>query len=170
MLDFQNYAVNNLPNITQLKFKKVHKNYLKVILSNLFILFIIIFLALFFLIKLKLKEIIPDYIILIYGIFSVLLIVTVCIYKIGFSKRKYALREKDISYKDGLLFKRLTTVPFSRIQHIEVKETVFSQFFKLGTLSIYTAGDSSDDLEIRGITKEEAFRIKEYISTIINEK
>jgi membrane protein YdbS with pleckstrin-like domain len=52
---------------------------------------------------------------------------------------------------------------------MEVDEGVFTRFFKLASLSIFTAGDSSDDLEIKGITKKEALEIKEFISQKINE-
>ena len=86
-----------------------------------------------------------------------------------FSKRKYALREKDISYKSGLFVHKITTVPFSRIQHVEIDEKPVSRIFGLSSLSVFTAGDSSDDLEIKGITKEEAQQIKEFISHKINE-
>jgi hypothetical protein len=39
----------------------------------------------------------------------------------------------------------------------------------LSSLSVYTAGDSSDDLVIKGITKKKALKIKEFITTKINE-
>ena len=63
----------------------------------------------------------------------------------------------------------MVTVPFSRIQHVEIDEGMFSRFFKLASLSVYTAGDSSDDLEIKGLSKEQALQIKEFISGKINE-
>jgi membrane protein YdbS with pleckstrin-like domain len=88
---------------------------------------------------------------------------------LSFSKRKYALRDKDISYKAGLFTKKTTTVPFSRIQHVETDEKPISRLFGLSSLSVYTAGDSSDDLEIKGIKKGKALQIKEFITTKINE-
>ncbi|MDD7914357.1 PH domain-containing protein [Polaribacter ponticola] len=87
----------------------------------------------------------------------------------GLPKRMYAIREKDISYKSGLWVKKMTTVPFSRIQHVETDEKPISRLFGLASLSVYTAGDSSDDLEINGITRETALKIKEFISFKINE-
>ena len=68
--------------------------------------------------------------------------------------KKYALRERDISYKSGLLIKKITTVPFSRIQHVEIDEKPISRLFGLASLSVYTAGDSSDDLVVKGLKKE----------------
>jgi membrane protein YdbS with pleckstrin-like domain len=90
------------------------------------------------------------------------------ILKIGFSKRKYLVRSKDISYKSGLFFMKTTTVPFHRIQHIEINQGPFSRFFNLAVLSVFTAGNSSDDIKIRGIKMTDASKIKEFISTQID--
>ena len=68
-----------------------------------------------------------------------------------------------------MYIKRITTVPFSRIQHIEIDEKPISRLFNLASISVYTAGDSSDDLEIRGLDKEKAQQIKEFISQKIDE-
>ena len=81
----------------------------------------------------------------------------------------YVVRDKDISYKAGLFTKKITTVPFSRIQHVEIDEKPISRIFNLASISVFTAGDSSDDLEIKGINKEKALQIKEFISTKIDE-
>ena len=88
---------------------------------------------------------------------------------VSFSKRKYAVREKDISYKRGVIIKTLTTIPFSRIQHVELDEAPILRIFKLASISVFTAGDSSDDLVLKGIKKNEALQIKEFISSKINE-
>ena len=88
--------------------------------------------------------------------------------KIGLKKRKYAVREKDISYEKGILFRSLTTVPFNRIQHVEIDEGPISRLFGLVSLSVFTAGDSSDDLKVSGLLKEEAKQIKEFISNKID--
>ena len=63
---------------------------------------------------------------------------------------------------------KTTTVPFNRIQHIEINQGPFSRFFDLATLSIFTAGNSSHDLKIRGIKISEAEKIKEFISSKID--
>ena len=169
MSAFKNDVVTEFPDISKIEFQRIHKSYLKVILFNTFLVFALLFVGLFFLIDRKLNEEIPEYIVLIYILF-VALFGLVVLYKIfGFSRRKYALRDKDISYKSGVIIKTMTTVPFSRIQHVEIDEGPISRYFGLASLSVYTAGDSSDDLDISCIKKEEALRIKEFISSKINE-
>ncbi|MEQ6124802.1 PH domain-containing protein [Pseudotenacibaculum sp. MALMAid0570] len=169
MSTFKNDVVTDLPDISKVEFQRIHKNYLKVILINTFFVFIPVFIGLVFFINKKLNESIPEYITLIYVLFFMVFALIFLYLIVGFKRRKYALREKDLSYKSGVIVKTITTVPFSRIQHVEIDEGPISRYFGLSSLSVYTAGDSSDDLDISGIKKEEALRIKEFISSKINE-
>lgn len=165
---FQNDLVIELPDITQIEFKKIDKSYFKVITINFFLVFILFLVGLIVLHQFTFSEEISAYSIYIYALFFTFFGCVFCYLKLSFPLRKYALREKDISYKRGLLVKKMTTVPFTRIQHVEIDEKPISRLFGLSSLSVYTAGDSSDDLEIKGIQKETALQIKEYISTKID--
>lgn len=169
MTGFKNDVVSLLPDITRIELKKIDKSYLKVICINFFLVFITLFAGLILLHQFAFDDETNQYIIYIYLVF-ILIFGSIFIYlMLSFPKRKYALREKDISYKRGLFVKKMTTVPFSRIQHVETYEKPISRVFGLSSLSVFTAGDSSDDLEIRGIKKETAQKIKEFISSKINE-
>ncbi|HIE45170.1 MAG TPA: PH domain-containing protein [Flavobacteriaceae bacterium] len=160
--------INNFPKIEDIEFKAIHKNYLKVILLNilLFLLLIIVAFSTIYFTSNKIQEINLAYAIT--GIIILFSLITFYFY-IGFSRRKYALREKDISYKSGVFTKTITTVPFNRIQHVEIDEGLFSRIFKLASINIFTAGAQGVDLSIKGISKEKANYIKEYITNIINE-
>jgi hypothetical protein len=76
----------------------------------------------------------------------------------------YALRENDIMHKKGHWWKTQLTVPYLRIQHIELEQGPIARYFGLGAVTVYTAGDSSGDLSISGIAYEEAERIKAFIA------
>lgn len=84
----------------------------------------------------------------------------------GFAVKGYALRENDVSYKAGLFFYSMTSVPFNRVQHIEVYQSPLARLFDLGEVKIYTAGGSSSDISIPGLTVEDAHRLKDHISQI----
>ena len=169
-MTFHNLQIeNNLPDFTELKFKHIHKKYLIVLVLNFVLISSILFASLFFLVKKKLIISIPEYTAYLYlGFGGICLLVLIFLF-LGFSKRKYAIREKDISYSKGVLIHPLTTVPFARVQHIELDERPFSRIFKLATIQIYTAGESGGDLRISGIPKNEAIKIKEFITNYINE-
>jgi len=169
MSEFKNNTISELPDITKVEFTKVDQNYLKVLLINFFLVFTLLFAVLSFLINKKLVEEASDYTGLIYSIFFIIGLAIITFYIIGFSKRKYALRDKDISYKSGVFVKTITTVPFSRIQHVEIDQGPISRFLGLSSLTVFTAGDSSSDLEICGIKNEQALKIKEFISAKVHE-
>lgn len=166
--DFKNDLVTDLPDITKIGFKKIDKDYLKVILINFFLVFILLFVGLIALQQFAFSEAILAYNKVIYFGFSSFFGLYLIYLFLAFPKKKYALRDRDISYKSGVFFLKTTTVPFSRIQHVETDEKPISRILKLASLSVYTAGDSSDDLVIKGIKKQEALKIKEFISAKIN--
>jgi membrane protein YdbS with pleckstrin-like domain len=83
------------------------------------------------------------------------------IYRASFKRRGFALRQKDVLYKSGVLAEKTTIIPLNRIQHVALNEGIFSRMFDLGTLQIYTAGGSSGEIQIAGIEIAEAKAIRE---------
>lgn len=82
---------------------------------------------------------------------------------ISFQYMGYAMREKDISFKSGLLWRSMTTIPFNRVQHCDIKQGMLDRRFGLAKLTIYTAGGQSTDLMIPGLFPETAERLKTFI-------
>ncbi len=166
---FQNFQIEgDLPTIKKINFKKIQQNYIIVVLLNFFVFFTVFIGGLTYVLFTAKDSFFVHYKWgLIIGAFLFFLFVLVGLV-LGVSKMKYAVREKDISYKNGVIWSRVTTVPFSRIQHVALNEGPISRFLKLATISIYTAGDSSSDLTIKGLKKEEALKIKEFITDHVN--
>jgi hypothetical protein len=75
----------------------------------------------------------------------------------------YAIREKDITYKSGWLWKSMTTVPFNRVQHCDLRQGILDRRFGLSKLTIYTAGGQSTDLMIPGLLPDTAEKLKTFI-------
>ncbi len=82
---------------------------------------------------------------------------------LSFHYMGYAVREKDISFKSGLWWRSMTTVPFNRVQHCDLKQGILDRRFGLSKLTIYTAGGQSTDLMIPGLLRETAEQLKAYI-------
>jgi membrane protein YdbS with pleckstrin-like domain len=76
----------------------------------------------------------------------------------------YALRERDIIYKHGVLWRTVTSIPFNRIQHCEISQGPVENAFDLATLRVFTAGGSASDLSIEGLRHVDAVKIKEFIT------
>lgn len=75
----------------------------------------------------------------------------------------YALREQDVLFKAGFLWRSETVIPFKRIQHVEVEQGPIDRLFDLSQVKVYTAGGSSSDLVIPGLRPTEAESIKFFI-------
>lgn len=82
---------------------------------------------------------------------------------VSFSYMSYAIRERDISYKSGWLWKSMTTIPFNRVQHCDIKQGILDRRFGLSKLTIYTAGGQNTDLEIPGLLPDTAEKLKAFI-------
>lgn len=75
----------------------------------------------------------------------------------------YAVRERDIIYKSGILWHTVTAVPFNRIQHVEKSSTPLDRRFNIATLQLFTAGGSGGDLRIHGLPAKAAEKLRFFI-------
>lgn len=83
--------------------------------------------------------------------------------KKAYNFRGYAIRERDISMRRGLFFRKYRTVPYSRIQQVSVEQGPLSRPFKLYRLEIEDASQSGAGLSIPGLTKERAHQLKDFL-------
>lgn len=166
----QQIAANDLPSIESVDLMPISRAYLNIMFLNAILFFSLPFVFLFsFFFFLE-----PDSDSLYFWLFLSLLVLAFILYCIvaylGFSKRRYALREHDVIYSSGLLFYKLTTVPFVRIQHIEISKSFIARKFNLATLHIYTAGEAGTDLVIKGLPNDTAEKLNAFLSSKINEQ
>lgn len=80
-----------------------------------------------------------------------------------FASRSWVLRQRDITYRSGWLWHRVTTLPFNRVQHCGIAQGLIEKWYGLATLEIYTAGKSSSDMRIPGLDPALAEQLKTYI-------
>ena len=100
---------------------------------------------------------------LVSGIWGLLFVTSLFLARFRYQIKGYALRAHDIVYRQGLIFRGITTIPFSRLQHCEIREGPIERLFGLNTLLVYTAGGSSSDLSIPGLPPAEAKRLRDFI-------
>ncbi|MEE4163631.1 MAG: PH domain-containing protein [Woeseiaceae bacterium] len=72
----------------------------------------------------------------------------------------FVVRDRDIVYRKGVLWRSVTAVPFNRIQHVETSNSPLDRRFGLSSLKIFTAGGSGSDLKIDGIAAERAEQLR----------
>ena len=93
----------------------------------------------------------------------IILIVLLVWSVIAFPKRGYVVRDKDILFRKGVIWRSVTAIPFNRIQHVETSNTPLDRKFGLATLQLFTAGGSSGDLKIDGLEASVAEQLRIFI-------
>lgn len=153
--------LDQLPTYETVVLTKPHPNYWKVIVINLLLFLVFIGTCLSILIVFEPEVQSKKYPII--GTYLALVCLLFIIYRASFKKRGFALRDKDVIYKSGIIAETTTIVPLNRIQHVALDEGIFSRIFKLGKLQLYTAGGQSGHLMIAGIEIEKAKKMKELL-------
>ena len=83
--------------------------------------------------------------------------------RIAFRKKGFAFRNHDVLFRHGIIATNTIVIPYNRIQHVALHEGLVSRYFGLAKIEIFTAGGSSSDIEIPGIEKEQAEKIKQLL-------
>ena len=159
----QQVDVSDLPKVEDLIFQPLERRYRTVLIIGRVIFSIISSSILFFAFK-ELPDSVPSE--MKYagiGLFVLYLIWSFIATIIGFKHKSYALRQKDIIYRSGWLWKYMTTAPFKRVQHVRIDQGLIERNFNLARLKIFTAGGNSSDLSIPGLDPVTADELKEFI-------
>lgn len=82
---------------------------------------------------------------------------------IAVPRQGYTVRDKDVVYKKGVVWRSVTAIPYNRIQHVETSSTPLDRKFGIAALQIFTAGGSGSDLKIHGLGADNAERLRVYI-------
>ncbi len=77
--------------------------------------------------------------------------------------KSYSLREQDISFSSGLIFKKTVTQPILRIQHVELKQGPIDRKVNLAKIQVFSAGGAMHTFEIPGLTLSNAEAIRQFI-------
>jgi membrane protein YdbS with pleckstrin-like domain len=82
---------------------------------------------------------------------------------IDYRYASYRVDSDGIEIRTGVIWKRVSNVPRSRVQHIDVSQGPFERQFGLGTLSIFTAGSAHAMVPLSGLDHAIAMRIRDHL-------
>jgi uncharacterized protein len=77
----------------------------------------------------------------------------------------YAERADDLLVRHGLLYRRLSIVPYGRMQFIDVTAGPVERLFGLATVQLHTAAAASD-AKIPGLPPAEATRLRDRLAAL----
>jgi hypothetical protein len=77
----------------------------------------------------------------------------------------YAEREDDLLVRRGVMFRRLTVVPYGRMQFVDVTAGPVDRIFRIATVQLHTAAARSD-ARIPGLARDEAERLRDRLAAL----
>jgi membrane protein YdbS with pleckstrin-like domain len=79
---------------------------------------------------------------------------------LAFERWGYAILEEEVLITSGVLIRRITAIPTSRIQHVDMRQGLIEQWLGLGRVQIHTASGLSSDGVIPGLLIDDAEAIR----------
>ena len=77
----------------------------------------------------------------------------------------YAERDNDLMVRHGLLVRRLSIVPYARMQYVDVTAGPLERAFGLATVQLHTAAAASD-ARVPGLPPDEAARLRDRLTAL----
>ena len=77
----------------------------------------------------------------------------------------YAERGDDLIVNRGLMFRRLSVVPYGRMQFIDVTAGPIDRLFGLATVQLHTAA-AATDARIPGLRREDAYAMRDRLTAM----
>jgi membrane protein YdbS with pleckstrin-like domain len=78
---------------------------------------------------------------------------------------RYAERADDLLVGRGVMIRRLTVVPYGRMQFVDVTAGPVDRIFGLATVQLHTAA-AATDAKIPGLTNAEAQRLRDQLAAL----
>jgi membrane protein YdbS with pleckstrin-like domain len=145
---------DHLPRLTDDAFVPVDPRYLRVSLTGVALTAIVVGTGTVILAT-RSDERLPP---LLIGTAALLVLMLVAVLRVLEVRRlAYQLREHDLSLRSGVISHRVESLPFSRVQHVNIQRGPIERSLGLATLQVSTAGP---DISIPGLAQADAERIK----------
>jgi len=77
----------------------------------------------------------------------------------------YQERDEDLIVERGVLIRRLSVVPYGRMQFVDVTAGPVDRVFRLATVRLHTAAAASD-ARIPGLERDEAARLRDRLAAL----
>lgn len=76
---------------------------------------------------------------------------------------RYCVRDQDIHFRRGLVWRRFSHLPISRIQHVSLASGPLERAFGVQQLMLFTAGSGGADMVLPGLPRDSAEQLRQFI-------
>lgn len=81
---------------------------------------------------------------------------------------RYVLRSADLVLQRGIIWRKATLIPLSRIQHVSIHQSMLQKQFQLATFKIYTAGGMDAEVALADVEYSVAWALSNQLSQLIH--
>lgn len=147
------------------KIKQLDKNWIRGARYSAYITFGILLLPAFFITIFAIGYSAIGYFI----IAALLILFTNLIIKLTYKNFKYELTKDALKIEKGIIVKTYKSIPYARIQNIEIRRGIFARALGYSAISIHTAGysnaaqNSGPEGLLPGVSKKDAESIREFV-------
>jgi len=78
---------------------------------------------------------------------------------------RYAERDEDLLVQRGLMLRKLSVIPYGRMQFVDVTAGPIDRMFGLATVQLHTAA-AATDARVPGLARPEAERLRDRLSAL----
>lgn len=76
---------------------------------------------------------------------------------------RYRVDEEGVLIRRGVLWRKVISIPTSRVQHTDVSQGPLQRHYELATLTVYTAGTEGASIELSGLEQTVARRLRDHL-------
>ena len=169
LFENNNIAINQLPNQENLVFVTLKPAFKTVVYINWSLFFLLLSIIPYTIEPIFEFHLLRWWLIVYYVLCLIAYFFFISIAHYGFPMKGYALREHDIVYRTGFINRKTITVPFNRIQHSEIRQSMIARMLNISKLRIFTAGGQGSGLFIHGLSPETAQQLKDFLSKKVSQ-
>jgi membrane protein YdbS with pleckstrin-like domain len=161
-LDFEH--IHRVENLT---YEPLEKKYIRVQVVGTALAYICLMLfSLFFLFA----EELPYRIFIVGGVECLLLcaaVINLMLLPKAYAYKGFAFREHDITYRSGLFFPSVVTIPLGKVQQVSIRQNPVSKLFGLYSIAVVNGAQFKAETVIPGLTEARANEMKTVIMEYI---
>lgn len=109
------------------------------------------------------------------GVLSLIVLVAGLIISFVYPQFKYKyftfeVKDNELIINRGILTRIKTLMPYSKLQHIDLRQSIFDRMYNLAKLTLYTAGTYSNVILLPGLPLQYAEELKEALKNITSDE
>jgi len=82
---------------------------------------------------------------------------------LAYRHARYLVDDDGVQIRSGVLTRVVTSIPRSRVQHVDLAQGVWERRYGLATLVIHTAASANPETSLRGVSRDTAEAIRNYL-------